>query len=51
MLQFQAEDTPDEKLGQLEHALSQYRFPVEDTVSAEPKIFLHLSPNFGAVML
>jgi predicted ATPase len=32
LLQFQAEDTPDEKLGKLEHALSQYRIPVEDTV-------------------
>jgi class 3 adenylate cyclase/predicted ATPase len=32
MLQFQVEDTPDEKLGKLEHALSQYRLPVEDTV-------------------
>ena len=30
--QFQAEDTPDEKFGKLEHALSQYRLPVEDTV-------------------
>src|SRR5262249_56659455 len=26
------EDTPDEKLGKLEHALSQYRLPVEETV-------------------
>jgi class 3 adenylate cyclase len=32
LLRFQAENTPDEKLGKLEHALSQYRLPVEDTV-------------------
>jgi class 3 adenylate cyclase len=32
LLQFHAEDTPDEKLGKLEHALSQYRLPVEETV-------------------
>ena len=29
---FETEDTPDEKLGKLEHALSQYRLPFEDTV-------------------
>jgi predicted ATPase len=29
---FQAEDTPDEKLGNLEQALSQYRLPIEETV-------------------
>jgi class 3 adenylate cyclase/predicted ATPase len=32
LLQFQAEDTPDAKLEKLEHALSQYRLPVEETV-------------------
>jgi class 3 adenylate cyclase len=32
LLQFQAEDTPDEKFGKLAHILSQYRLPVEDTV-------------------
>jgi predicted ATPase len=32
LLQFQAEDTRDEKLGKLEQMLSQYRLPVEDTV-------------------
>ena len=32
LLQFQAADTPDEKLGKLEHALSQYRLPIEETV-------------------
>jgi predicted ATPase len=30
--QFQAEDTPDEKFGKLEHALSQYRLPLEESV-------------------
>src|SRR5262249_36664327 len=29
--QFQAEDTPDTKLEKLEHALSQYRLPLEET--------------------
>jgi TOMM system kinase/cyclase fusion protein len=32
LLQFQAEDTPDEKLAKLEHALSQYRLPLEESV-------------------
>ena len=32
LLQFQAEDTPEEKLGKLEHVLSQYRLPLEETV-------------------
>jgi class 3 adenylate cyclase/predicted ATPase len=32
LLQFQAEDTPDEKLRKLEHALSQYRLPLEESV-------------------
>jgi class 3 adenylate cyclase/predicted ATPase len=32
LLQFQVEDTPNEKLGKLEHALSQYRLPVEESV-------------------
>jgi predicted ATPase/class 3 adenylate cyclase len=32
LLQFQAEETPDEKLGKLEDALSQYRLPLEETV-------------------
>jgi predicted ATPase len=32
LLRFQAEDTPDEKWAKLEHALSQYRLPVEETV-------------------
>jgi predicted ATPase len=30
--QFQTEDTPDTKLEKLEHALSQYRLPLEETV-------------------
>ena len=32
LLQFQAEDTPDEKLEKLEQALSQYRLPLEESV-------------------
>src|SRR5262249_22622504 len=32
LLQFHAEDTPDAKLEKLEHALSQYRLPLEETV-------------------
>jgi class 3 adenylate cyclase len=32
LLQFQAEDTPDEKFGKLEHALSQYQLPLEESV-------------------
>jgi class 3 adenylate cyclase/predicted ATPase len=32
LLRFQAEDTPDEKFGKLEHALSQYRLPLAETV-------------------
>jgi class 3 adenylate cyclase/predicted ATPase len=30
--QFQTADTPDEKLGKLAHALSQYRLPLEETI-------------------
>ncbi len=32
LLRFQAEDTPDAKLGKLEQTLSQYRLPLEETV-------------------
>jgi predicted ATPase len=32
ILQFETGDTPDEKLGKLEHALSQYRLPLEESV-------------------
>src|SRR5262249_43376543 len=32
LLRFDAHETPDTKLEKLEHALSQYRLPVEDTV-------------------
>jgi TOMM system kinase/cyclase fusion protein len=32
LLRFQAEDTPDEKLGKLEQTLSQYRLPLEESV-------------------
>jgi predicted ATPase len=31
-LHWQHDETPDEKLGQLEHTLSQYRLPLEETV-------------------
>ena len=34
LLRFQAEDTPDEKLGKLEQTLSQYRLPLEEAVPA-----------------
>jgi TOMM system kinase/cyclase fusion protein len=33
LLQLEAEDSPDEKFGKLEYALSQYRLPLEETVS------------------
>ena len=32
LLQFEADETPDEKLEKLEHALSQYRLPLEESV-------------------
>src|SRR5262249_40145013 len=32
LLQFQAEDTPNEKLAKLEQALSQFRLPIEESV-------------------
>jgi predicted ATPase len=32
-LQWQQDETPDEKLSKLEHALSQYRLPLEESVS------------------
>src|SRR5207249_491926 len=32
ILQWQHDETPDAKLGKLEHALSQYRLPLEETV-------------------
>src|SRR5262245_913238 len=32
ILRFDAHETPDEKLGKLEHALSQYRLPLEESV-------------------
>ena len=32
LLRFQAEETPDEKVEKLEHALSQYRLPLDETV-------------------
>jgi class 3 adenylate cyclase/predicted ATPase len=39
LLRFQAEDTPDEKLGKLEHALSQYRLPLEESVQLFAPLF------------
>jgi len=46
LLRFQVEDTPDEKLGKLEHALSQYRLPVEETVPLfAPVLSLSLPEN------
>src|SRR5262249_44397969 len=38
--QFQTDNSPEEKVGKLEHALSQYRLPVEETV---PLVALLLS--------
>src|SRR5262249_9468176 len=46
LLQFQAEDTPNEKLGKLEHALSQYRPPLEESVPLfAPLLALSLPEN------
>jgi predicted ATPase len=40
LLRFQAEDTPDEKFGKLEHALSQYtRLPLEESVQLFAPLF------------
>jgi len=38
-LRFQAEDTPDEKLGKLEQMLSQYRLPLEESVQLFAPLF------------
>jgi predicted ATPase len=47
LLQFQAEDTPDEKLGKLEHALSQYRLPLGESVPLlAPLLSLSLPENY-----
>jgi class 3 adenylate cyclase/predicted ATPase len=47
LLRFQAEETPDEKLGKLEHALSQYRLPLEETVPLfAPLLSLSLPDNY-----
>ena len=32
ILQFETGDTPDEKVGKLEHVLSQYRLPLQESV-------------------
>jgi class 3 adenylate cyclase len=37
--QFQAEDTPDEKLGKLAQVLSQYRLPIEESVQLFAPLF------------
>ena len=46
LFQVHAEDTPDEKLEKLEHALNQYRLPVEETVPLfAPLLALPLSEH------
>ena len=46
LLRFQAEDTPDEKLGKLEQMLSQYRLPLEESVPLfAPLLALPLPEN------
>jgi class 3 adenylate cyclase/predicted ATPase len=56
LLQFHAEDTPDEKFGKLEQMLSQYRLPLEESVQLFAPLLslpipedtyppLHLSPQ------
>src|SRR5262249_21363484 len=39
LLQFQAGETPDEKLGKLEQALRQYRLPLEESVQLFAPLF------------
>jgi class 3 adenylate cyclase/predicted ATPase len=39
LLRFQAEDTPDEKLGKLEQMLSQYRLPLQESVPLFAPLF------------
>jgi len=46
LLQFHAEDTPDEKLGKLEQALSQYQLPLQESVPLfAPLLALPLPEN------
>src|SRR5256885_15776308 len=46
LLQFQAEDTPDEKLGKLAQTLSQYRLPFQESVPLfAPLLSLSLSEH------
>ena len=46
LFQFHAEDTPDEKVEKLEHALKQYRLPLDETVPLfAPFLALPLSEN------
>jgi class 3 adenylate cyclase/predicted ATPase len=52
LLQFQAEDTPDAKLAKLEHALSQYRLPLEESVPLfAPLLSLALPESRNAPLL
>jgi TOMM system kinase/cyclase fusion protein len=39
LLQFHTEDTPDEKFGKLERALSQFRLPIEESVQLFAPLF------------
>jgi predicted ATPase len=46
LLRFQTEDTPDEKVGKLEHGLSQYKLPIEETIPLlAPLLSLALPEN------
>src|SRR5262249_56486575 len=46
LLQFQSEETPDEKFGKLEQTLSQYRLPLEESVQLfAPLLSLPLPEN------
>src|SRR4030095_4257378 len=45
LLQFQAEDTPNEKLAKLEQMLSQYRLPLEESVQLFAPVLSLLIPE------
>jgi class 3 adenylate cyclase/predicted ATPase len=46
LLRFQVEDTPDQKVGKLEHMLSKYRLPLEESVQLfAPLLSLPISEN------
>ena len=49
LLQFEPYDTPDEKLGKLEHALSQYRLPLEETVPLFAPLLTLVAPQLTVV--